>query len=188
MVTGTTHTTTNNKNNARSVPPTVLPFREHLTQWTTDVVTLGVGDHVLYKGADDDTLVYQATIATVYAADDELEIRPLRNDVDAEYDDDDDDDRVRPTTRFVRLDEIQFYRPVRERDFVWALWEGDWKVFEVLCVSPFGQADLLPARRDNEEDDDDYDDDDDEPITVTLDVRELCLTERHLPTIRLRQY
>uniref|UniRef100_A0A7S4APK4 Uncharacterized protein n=1 Tax=Pseudo-nitzschia australis TaxID=44445 RepID=A0A7S4APK4_9STRA len=123
MVTGKTHNsnTVNVRNNV-NVPPTVLPFQEHLTQWTKDFVTLGVGDHVLYKGADDDMLVYQATIATVYAGDNELKIQPLRNNVNIEYDG---DNHVRPTTLFVHLDEIQFYRLLQERNFVWALWEAD---------------------------------------------------------------
>lgn len=45
------------------------------------------------------------------------------------------------------------------------------------------------TNNDGNNNDKDYndDDDDDELITVTLDIRELCLIERHLPTIQLRQ-
>lgn len=171
------------------VPGTVVPFREHLKQWTSEIVTLGVGDHVLYKGADDGTLLYQATIEATYAGDGELEIRPLRNDADQDDNDNDDDsDGPTTTTRFVRLDEIQFYRPVREHDFVWVFTDGGWRIGEVLFISPFGQADLLLARDEDEYDDDDDDEEEHEEEQITTDVRDLCLTEELVPTVRLRQH
>lgn len=173
---------------SNTVTNTASTFRQHLKDLREDEVTLKVGDNILYKGDGEENIFYQATIVSIDAEEEELEIRPLRNDVDA----DEDEEEVTPITRFVTINDIQFYRPLRENDLVWAFTEnpetGDesWKIHEVLFISPFGQVDVLVSKEFLDLEDDDEDDIYSEPIT--LDVRDLVLLEDQIPPIRLRQY
>lgn len=163
----------------------VIPFRVQLRNLMLDMATLKVGDHILYKGNEDQNLFYQATIVNVYADDDELEIQPLRFD-----DISDNFDRV---TTFVRTGDIQFYRAVEEGDVVWALTEDpdeedeSWKTYEILFITPFGGVDMVMT--------DDFvqkfseGEETFENNPIGKDVKDLMLKEDgQLPDIRLRQY
>lgn len=165
-----------------SLPSTVLPLRVHLRKLMKSVVTLKIGDHILYKGSDDEDLIFQATIVSIDAGEDELEIQPVRNeDVDENYDD---------VTMFVHINDIQFYRPMRESDTVWALTsdpddeDESWKVFEVLFLTPFGQIDIIMTPEFVKK----FSDDEEERFDDALDFKKMILTENHTPEIRLRQY
>eukprot|EP00537_Pseudo-nitzschia_pungens_P003964 CAMPEP_0172366776 /NCGR_PEP_ID=MMETSP1060-20121228/17069_1 /TAXON_ID=37318 /ORGANISM="Pseudo-nitzschia pungens, Strain cf. cingulata" /LENGTH=1145 /DNA_ID=CAMNT_0013090759 /DNA_START=118 /DNA_END=3555 /DNA_ORIENTATION=+ len=170
-------------------PAPAKAFREHLKQLREGEVTLKLGDHILYKGREEQNTIYQATIVGIDAEEGELEIQPLRNDADEdeyEY-----EEEVKPITRFVTIDEIQFYRPLREDDYVWALTENPgtedetWKIHQVLFVSPFGQAEIKVSVEylNLEDDDEEYYDD-----PMNIDVRDLYLHDDEVPKIRLRQY
>ena len=165
-------------------PSTVLSERVFMRELQKNVVTLKVGDHVLYKGHEDEELFFQATIVEIDAEEEELMIQPLRSDdVSSNFED---------ITMLVHIGDIQFYRPTREGDEVWALTDDpdgedeSWKIYEVSYLTPFGQAEIKMTSKYAQRFSDDEEDFDNKPFQ--RDVKDFLLTERSVPEIRLRQY
>lgn len=166
------------------LPPTHLPFKVHMRHLMKDVVTLKVGDHVLYKGADNDEVFFQATIASIKADTNELEIQPLRmDDVGPEFFD---------VTIFTNIDFVQFYRPPAQGDSVWAVTfdpDGEntsWKKYRIMFLTPFGQAELTMADDFKEEHAEEYESILNTPIG--RDYKQFQLDNDEVPQIRLHQY
>ena len=147
------------------------------------VVTLKIGDHILFKGADDQELFYQATIVSISAESDELEIQPLRGD--------DISEEFALVTVWVNMNDVQYYRPAEQGDMVWSLTlnpdeeSRSWKMYNILFLTPFGQTELLMTDEFVER----YSEDDSFPNRpIARDFKEMMLVERGVPDIRLRQY
>ena len=165
------------------LPPSAPPFREHMRNHMKGVVTLKIGDHIVYKGTDDQDLIFQATIVSIDSDENELQIQPLRNDDIHEGFDD--------LTMWVHIDDIQYYRPVWEKDIVWALTEDpygrdeSWKTYEVLFLTPFGKAELAltPEYMEKYDYDEDYIE-----RQIQQDFKNVLLMDDLIPEIRLRQY
>lgn len=168
---------------ARVVGPLVLPTRVHMRKFMRRVVTLKIGDHILFKGADDQELFYQATIVSISAESDELEIQPLRGD--------DISEEFTLVTVWVNMNDVQYYRPAEQGDIVWALTVNpdeesrSWKMYNVLFLTPFGQTELLMTDEFVER----YSEEDDsfQNRPIARDFKNIMLVERGVPDIRLRQ-
>ena len=147
------------------------------------VATLKIGDHIVFKGEDDQDLIFQATIVSIDADRNMLQVQPLRSDdVHEEFDD---------LTIRTYIDHIQFYRPAREGDIVWALTEDpdeeeeSWKTYEILYLTPFGRVEMIMTPEYAER----YDDDElDDSRNIKRDLKSLLLQDDRIPEIRLRQY
>jgi hypothetical protein len=192
----------------------ITPFRQHIKELNSNIITLKIGDIITVKGTDandndndndngnGNQLPYQAMIIDI--EDEEyLDIQPIRtdninNDKESEDDDDDDDENEEDNDsssssgdddgggiRSVNINEIQLYRPINEYDKVWVLTDDDeWKIYEVLFLTPWGTADVLLT--------DEYLDldtnENDENEAIVMDTREFFLIDDEVPFIRLKQY
>mmetsp|Transcript_22667 Transcript_22667/g.53762 ORF Transcript_22667/g.53762 Transcript_22667/m.53762 type:complete len:1138 (-) Transcript_22667:139-3552(-) len=165
------------------LPRSTSPFRVNLRDHMKGVVTLKIGDQIMYRGQDDQDLIYQATIVSIDAYENELEIQPLRNDdIHEEFDD---------LTIWVHIDDIQYYRPIQEGDSVWVLTEDpysrrkSWKTYEVLFLTPFGKLELVltPDYVEKYDDDEEY-----VEKVIQRDFKDALLIDNRIPEIRLRQY
>eukprot|EP00531_Pseudo-nitzschia_arenysensis_P000571 CAMPEP_0116125718 /NCGR_PEP_ID=MMETSP0329-20121206/5957_1 /TAXON_ID=697910 /ORGANISM="Pseudo-nitzschia arenysensis, Strain B593" /LENGTH=1049 /DNA_ID=CAMNT_0003619771 /DNA_START=197 /DNA_END=3346 /DNA_ORIENTATION=+ len=164
--------------------PLVIPTREHLRKLMKGVATLKIGDHILFKGSDDQELFYQATIVSISADSDELEIQPLRSDdISEEFSD---------VTIWVHINHVQYYRPAEQGDTVWSLTinpdeeSRSWTKYNVLFLTPFGQIQMIM----NGEFIERYSEEDDsfQPRPIARDFKEVMLVEDSVPEFRLRQY
>jgi len=174
-----------------SVPmlsPAFLPSRRVFDK---AVVTLKIGDQIQYKGDDNEDLFFQATIVSIVADSNELEIQPLRMDeVDEEFSV---DTMSSVVTMSVNIDDIQFYRPPEQGDIVWSKTpdpdeeEGSsWKKYKILFLTPFGQAELLMTEEYAEEYSEEFESY--ANTAISRDFKNILLTSNGVPEIRLRHY
>ena len=165
------------------LPTSTLTYKVHLRKSMKDVVTLKVGDHVLYKGTDEERVFFQATIASIKADTNELEIQPLRmDDVGPDF---------YQVTIFTHIDFVQYYRPPKQGDAVWAVsFDPDeentsWKKYNIAFLTPFGQAELTMSEDFKEEHAQEY-----ETIlndVISRDYKQILLDNGEVPDIRLFQ-
>ena len=183
MVTGKTALS---PNSVPLLPPTILPPRVHLRKFCKYLVTLKIGDHIIYNNQD---VFFPATVVSIFADSDEVEIQPLRSDQVTEKV----SEEFNGVTMFTHIDDIQYYRAAEEGDIVWAMTrdpddreETSWKQYKISLLTPFGEAEFVMT--------DEYlqrysgEDETFAESALLRDVNDFVLIAESVPEIRLRQY